>query len=161
MTATAVAKSNPAQNFSRSMKKKFLTCKSKRLEIFDGTKLRRLMGDDEKYKAFLEAEFDRMDADRSGTLTLDEMKPALLRIGKLMGLPPPGTAEETDDLVDGLFASLVSVDLTSSIDKVQFVKTTSDILSEASHLLEGKWLAGPKSLTQEHRHKKEVYELFL
>ena len=133
----AVAKGVPAQKFSRSMKKKFLTSRSKRLEIFDGTKVRRLMGDEDKFKAFLEDEFERMDADRSGTLTLAEMKPALLRIGKLMGLPPPGTAEETDDLVDGLFASLVSVDLSSSIDKEKFVKTTSDILSEASHLLEG------------------------
>lgn len=124
-----------------SMKKRFFgQNKSQRVEIFDGKKVRRLLNDEDKFQEFLRSEFDKMDADHSGTLSLDEMKPALLRIGKLLGIPPPGTAQETDEMVDGLFASLVSVDLTSEVDRDTFVKVIGQVLSEASYALEGEEL---------------------
>ncbi|CAI7817859.1 unnamed protein product [Closterium sp. NIES-54] len=107
-----------------------------RLTIFDGKQIRRRMHDDAAFSAFLSHEFDRLDADGNGALSLGELKPALLRLGELLGMPPAGTAREVDELVEGLFASFMSPDLTEEIGRDSFVRVCKDILSGASHALE-------------------------
>ncbi|CAI5941531.1 unnamed protein product [Closterium sp. NIES-65] len=94
------------------------------------------MHDDAAFTAFLSHEFDRLDADGNGALSLGELKPALLRLGELLGMPPAGTAREVDELVEGLFASFMSPDLTEEIGRDSFVRVCKDILSGASHALE-------------------------
>ncbi|CAI5524809.1 unnamed protein product [Closterium sp. Naga37s-1] len=93
-----------------------------RLTIFDGKQIRRRMHDDAAFTAFLSHEFDRLDADGNGALSLGELKPALLRLGELLGMPPAGTAREVDELVEGLFASFMSPDLTEEIGRDSFVR---------------------------------------
>ncbi|GJP86294.1 hypothetical protein CLOP_g16337 [Closterium sp. NIES-67] len=107
-----------------------------RIAIFDGKAIRRRMHDDAAFSAFLSHEFDRLDADGNEALSLGELKPALLRLGELLGLPPAGTARETDELVEGLFASFMSPDLTEEIGRETFVGICKDILRGASHALE-------------------------
>ncbi|CAI5933645.1 unnamed protein product [Closterium sp. NIES-65] len=82
------------------------------------------MHDDAAFTAFLSHEFDRLDADGNGALSLGELKPALLRLGELLGMPPAGTAREVDELVEGLFASFMSPDLTEEIGRDSFVRRT-------------------------------------
>ncbi|CAI5460624.1 unnamed protein product [Closterium sp. Yama58-4] len=94
------------------------------------------MHDDAAFSAFLSHEFDRLDADGNGALSLGELKPALLRLGELLGMPPAGTAREVDELVEGLFASFMSPDLTEEIGRDSFIRVCKDILSGASHALE-------------------------
>ena len=110
-------------------------------EVLDGSKLHQLMQDEDEFDRFLNEKFDKLDADKSGRLSRDELRPAFLKLGELLGLPPPGTQREVDAYVDSIFRGVVSEDLSEEVDRERFVSTAKEILQGIAATLEGAWLS--------------------
>ncbi|CAI7781628.1 unnamed protein product [Closterium sp. NIES-53] len=98
-------------------------------EVLDGKKLQQLVADEAHMDAFLAAKFDLLDRNSDGRLSRAELQPAFLQVAQLLGLPPPGTQEQLDAFVAGMFASVVSEDPDATVDQDTFVLLSKQVLS--------------------------------
>lgn len=105
--------------------------------LMDGTDLLEALKDDAKITQLLSDRFDALDTDKNGTLSKSELKPALLRLAQLLGLPPAGTQEQLDKLLDELFRAVVSDDFTEEVGKERYISVSKEILKEIAACLEG------------------------
>ena len=128
-------------------------------EVLDGSKLRQLMSDEAELDRFLNEKFDSLDVDKSGRLSRDELQPAFLKLGELLGLPPPGTQREVDAYVDSIFRGVVSEDLCEEVERERFVTTAKEILQGISATLEGTWTGGASSHCLPARQTGKVKKL--
>ncbi|CAI5531196.1 unnamed protein product [Closterium sp. Naga37s-1] len=104
----------------------------------DGKKIKKLLNDETEFSAFLNKYFDLLDDDKSGKLSRAELKPALVRFGTLLGLPPAGTTAEGDELVDRLFTTLMADNLKEEVDRESFITISKEFLKSVSQELETK-----------------------
>jgi hypothetical protein len=65
---------------------------------FDGRRLKALTGDPSKFKQYIDTKFEKLDVSKSGSLSAEELKPAVAEWGSLLGLPPMGSSSETDQV---------------------------------------------------------------
>ncbi|CAI5947469.1 unnamed protein product [Closterium sp. NIES-64] len=98
-------------------------------EVLDGKKLQQLVADEVQMDAFLASKFDLLDRNSDGRLSRAELQPAFLQVAQLLGLPPPGTQEQLDAFVAGMFASVVSDDPDATVDQHTFVQLSKQVLS--------------------------------
>lgn len=96
----------------------------------DGTDLLEALSDDAKITAVLNERFDALDENKDGRLSKAELKPALLRLAQMLGLPPPGNKDQVDVLIDTLFQALVSEDDSEEVDRERFVAVSKEILQQ-------------------------------
>eukprot|EP00850_Spirogloea_muscicola_P007308 SM000036S13352 [mRNA] locus=s36:780591:782791:- [translate_table: standard] len=94
----------------------------------DGSKIRALVGDDAAFAAFVDAKFAELDANGNGRLSKAELKPALLALGPALGIPPPGTKEEADKLIDMVFEAAFAKDDKEEVTKEEFAAFNREIL---------------------------------
>eukprot|EP00271_Cylindrocystis_brebissonii_P005735 TRINITY_DN17960_c0_g5_i1.p1 TRINITY_DN17960_c0_g5~~TRINITY_DN17960_c0_g5_i1.p1 ORF type:complete len:351 (+),score=95.49 TRINITY_DN17960_c0_g5_i1:192-1244(+) len=105
-------------------------------DIVDGAKLKKLVDDEAEFTKFINAEFDELDEDKNGTLSVAELRQAILKVAQLLGLPPPGTKAEADKLVDDIFTSFYSKNTSDEVDRETFAGVSREILSEIAQGLQ-------------------------
>ncbi|GJP30394.1 hypothetical protein CLOM_g1032 [Closterium sp. NIES-68] len=104
-------------------------------EVLDGRKLQELMADEQQLDAFLAARFDVLDANSDGRLSRAELRPAFLKVAELLGLPAPGSEEQVDAFVAGMFESVVSRDPNDTVDCTTFVVLAKQVLATIARTL--------------------------
>ena len=103
----------------------------------DGGNIKKLLKDEREFDKFLNKYFDMLDEDNSGKLTREEMKPALIRFGVLLGLPPAGSVSEADELVDKMYTTLMAESLDNEVDRPSFITISKEFLRSISDELQG------------------------
>ncbi|GJP34367.1 hypothetical protein CLOM_g18817 [Closterium sp. NIES-68] len=122
----------------KAFKRPFLQRSLSKGSFLDGKKIKKMLKDDKEANSFLNQYFDLLDDDKSGKLSRAELKPALVRFGVLLGLPPAGTTAEGDALVDRLFTTLMADDLGEEVDRASFINISKEFLGSVSEELESK-----------------------
>lgn len=56
----------------------------------DGSPLHKLLADTSEFEKLCTSMFESLDTDRSGQLSMSELKPALQELGLALGIPPAG-----------------------------------------------------------------------
>ena len=108
----------------------------------DGGNIKKLLKDEREFDKFLDKYFDMLDEDRSGKLSREEMKPALIRFGVLLGLPPAGSVSEADELVDKMYTTLMAESLDKEVDRASFTTISKEFLRSISDELQGLGISG-------------------
>lgn len=67
-------------------------------EVFDGSNIMKLVGNEEGFNKFVDNKFEELDKDRDGKLSLKELEPAVADIGAALGLPAQGTTPDSDHI---------------------------------------------------------------
>lgn len=67
-------------------------------DTFDGRRLKALTGDPSKFKQYIDSKFEKLNGSGTGSLTAEELQPAIAEWGSLLGLPPMHSSAETDEV---------------------------------------------------------------
>lgn len=106
--------------------------------VLDGSKLLALVRNESEYETYINAVFEELDTNRNGRLCLTEIRPAVLRVTGLLGMPRPGSAKEADELVENVFQNLYEKDAGDELDRETFARISHEILLEIAMTLNEK-----------------------
>lgn len=66
--------------------------------VTDGKALKKFVEDDQLWAKFVDERFAKLDKNHTGKLTHSDLEPAIIGIGKALGLPPMGDSPESDHI---------------------------------------------------------------
>ncbi|GAQ79690.1 hypothetical protein KFL_000360060 [Klebsormidium nitens] len=104
---------------------------------FDGRRLKALTGDPSKFSQYIDSKFKKLNGSGTGSLTAEELQPAIAEWGSLLGLPPMGSSADTDQIYKEITGQYLDASKRSGqVDRDTFGVVTRDILLGISDSLE-------------------------
>lgn len=97
--------------------------------VLDGEAIEALLADEAACSKLCNDTFAEWDDNADGALSKAEIKPAILSLGIEMGLPPPGTEEEADAIVDAAFKA-IDADASGDVSPAEFASFLKGVLKE-------------------------------
>jgi len=97
--------------------------------VLDGAAIDALLADDAARERLCAELFAEYDANKDGSLSKAEIKPAVLGLGIDMGLPPPGTEAEADALVAEAFRE-IDADSSGDVSLAEFEGFVCGVLAQ-------------------------------
>jgi hypothetical protein len=91
--------------------------------------LHEYINDPVNMQKYADSKFDEVDTDKSGTITISELKDFVTRIMNSKGLPPP-----TDQQVDALM-KYFDLDKSNTLEKYEFEKMLHEVFIESREIL--------------------------
>eukprot|EP00899_Mesostigma_viride_P008297 jgi/Mesvir1/17469/Mv08745-RA.1 len=108
--------------------------------VFNGSQLREFISDEQGLDAFCETRFAELDEDKSGFLSLAEIRPSVAALGHAAGMPPPRTKEDFDKLIADCFKQM-DEDHSGSISPGEFKHFLRASVSRIAESLEARPVA--------------------
>lgn len=72
--------------------------------VTDGKALKKFVEDDQLWAKFVDERFAKLDKNHTGKLTHSDLEPAIIGIGKALGLPPMGDSPVSDHIYTEMFS---------------------------------------------------------
>lgn len=87
--------------------------------ILDGALLRKMVEDAKEFGKIVDELYSEADKNKDGTLSKAEVKPTVLGLATMLGIPPTGSSEEAEELVNCAFEE-IDRDGSGNIQKEEF-----------------------------------------
>ncbi|KAH9314032.1 hypothetical protein KI387_022659, partial [Taxus chinensis] len=97
-----------------------------RATVVDGSQIRHLVENKDAFHRYVDEKFVELDKDKSGKLNVQELQPAVSKIGIALGLPSRGSSPDSDHIYEEVTKEFLHG--RESINKEEFSSVLADIL---------------------------------
>lgn len=87
--------------------------------LLDGCVIQDIVKDEAEFEKIWKELFDQADVNKDGILSKKEVKPTVIGLAEMLGIPPPETSAEAEEMVNAAFAE-IDKDESGTIQKEEF-----------------------------------------